>query len=376
MRYPAVRFARNYAILRYAIREWPRLLVLIGLNAVAALVAALQPWPMKLLVDYALQHAKGSPLPAIVRPFVLALSPVALVVAAAVATVAMFALNTLLSNAVSWAWAVAGQRMVYGVAADVFRRLQRVSLLLHTQRKVGDSLTLLTHDVWGVYTMCEAVLIGPARHLLTVVAIGLVAWRLDPGLTLLSLTIIPALAATARFFGPRLLKKARGNRELQAKLFSFMQQNLSALPMVQAFGTETRNNFEFGRLADLGVLQLRRNALLKSWYSTVSGIIPSIGVAVVLYAGGQRVLAGTLSLGSLLVFLAYLRTMQEALRGLLHNYSSLRTVEASIERLMEVLDADDMIREVPGAPALPARGASEGSNISLEGVVFGYEPGR
>ena len=331
---------------------------------------------MKLLVDYALGDVPVSRLPSVVRSVASAMTPAGLVVAAALATVALFVVSTLLSSAVSWTWQVAGQRMVYAVAADVFRRLQRVSLLFHTRRTVGDSLSVLTGDVWGVYTLADALVLGPIRDLSTMVTIGFIAWRLDPKLTLLALTVIPALGAAARFFGPRLLKRARSIRETQALILSFLQQTLSALPMVHAFAAEDRNTRHFEELGETALARLRRNSFLRSGFSTVAGLIPAVGTAVILYAGGRRVLAGTLSVGSLLVFLAYLHTMQNALRGFLESYASLKTVEANTERIAEVLDADDMVREDPGARPLPARKAGEGSEIRLENVVFGYVPGH
>ncbi len=366
-------------VLRYALRQWPYLLALVAVNALTSLVAALQPWPMKLLVDKALGHATGpaaAKLPPFLERLTVHMPPTEIVTLAALATIGLFFVNTILSNAVAWLWAIAGRRMVYAVAADLFRRLQRLSQLFHRGRSVGDSLSRLTVDTWGVFTVTDAILIGPSMNLFTIATISIVAWRLDPGLTLLSLTIIPLLGASARFLGRRLLKRARQKRLAESRLFSFLQQTLSALPMVQAFGAETRNGEVFGRMADFEISRLRKDNFLRSGFGAVKDLITTIGMAVILVAGGRRVLAGTLSIGSLLVFVSYLRTMQGALKGLLANYANFKGVEASIERVFEVLDAEDTVRDIPGARPLPAPKAGEGAHVSIEGVVFGYEPGR
>jgi ATP-binding cassette, subfamily B, bacterial len=367
---------KYHVLLRYAFRQWRRLLVLVALSGLGAAVAALQPWPMKLLVDYALGHGADEALPAAVERLLSGVSPAGLVLVAAAATLLLFVVNSLLGAGLTLTWAVAGRRMVCDVAEELFRRLQRFSLLFHNRRHVGDSLTLLTKDSWSVITLTDALLIGPLRHLIVVITIGVVAWRLDPGLTLLSLTIIPVMGASARFFGLRLLERARSTREAQSQLFSFLQQTLTVVPMVQSFGAETRNTGRFRQMLDIEIGHMRRDALTRSGFAGMKAVIPTVGTAVILYFGGLRVLAGTLSIGSLLVFLAYLRTMQQAIKGLFDNYSALRSAEANLERVLEVFETEEQVREVAGARPLPAIVCGQGARVRLERVVFGYEEGR
>lgn len=359
-------------------RQWPRLLVLIGLNAIAAGIAAVDPWPMKLLVDYALHHGKGKGggLPPAIERLMHGVTPSGFIIAAAGATLALFVINSFVSAGLAWTWTVAGRRMVYEVASDLFRRLQRRSLLTHARSNIGDSLTRLTVDTWSVYTVTEMLLIGPVRNVFTLATIGLVAWRLDSRLTLLALTIIPALAASAGFFGRRLLERARKERRAQSVLYSFLQQTLSALPMVKAFTAEQRNVNYFNEIGKVEVERIRRTTLLRGGFVTVRDLITTIGTAVILVAGGRRVIAGTLSLGSLLVFLSYIRNIQGSLAGLLENYAGLKTVEANVERVFDVLDADELVRDAPGALPLPARPKGEGAEVRIENVVFQYERDR
>jgi ATP-binding cassette subfamily B protein/subfamily B ATP-binding cassette protein MsbA len=108
-------------------------------------------------------------------------------------------------------------------------------------------------------------------------------------------------------------------------------------------------------------------------YGLINGLATTAGVALVLYAGSQRVLTGALSVGSLLVFLAYMRSLQSAAQGLLKTYGRIKSVEASIDRVLEVLDAQWEVRDRLGAR--PLRGGVCG-HVRLEGVSFGYEPGR
>jgi ATP-binding cassette subfamily B protein len=364
---------RYFRLLRYTVRQWPMLLLIAGISLAAAATVTLQPWPMKLLVDYALGSA-GVPgwTHSLLASLSLPATAAAVIAVAAVASFLLWALNNALDVSASWAWTIAGQRLVYDLAADLFHRLQRLSLLFHTRRTVGDSLSRLTGDTWSIYTVSSSLLIAPMQHLATLVTIGIVAWKLNPDLAMLSLGMGPALGASALFFGNRLKRRSKLSRETQAGVLSFVHQTLTALPIVQAFDTREQNTLRFQGLASDAVTRSQRTVLLTSLSGVVNGLITTAGTATILYFGGLKVLAGTLSLGSLLVFLAYLRSLQTASEGLLAVYTTFKTTSASIDRVFEVLDSEEMVREQPGAPVLPmVRG-----HVQLEALTVGYEPGR
>jgi ATP-binding cassette subfamily B protein/subfamily B ATP-binding cassette protein MsbA len=329
---------------------------------------------MKILVDYALGDTA---VPALVGSLVgnwnLTVMPFVLVVTAALASLGLYALNTVLDVGLSWFWSAAGQRMVYDLAEKLFHRLQRLSLLFHSQRTVGDSLSRLTEDTYCVYTLTNALLVSPAQQVLTLLTIGIVAWSLEPALTVLSLAVAPVMAASALFFGARLKRRNKLNREAQSRLLSFVHQTLTAIPVVQAFGSENRNIQQFQYLATDAVAQSQRGILLKSTYGFANGSITTVGTAIVLYAGGQQVLLGTITVGSFLVFLAYLQSLQQAFRGLLATYGNLKSVEASIDRVLEILDAQEQVQDAPGAQPLPPGGVK--GWVRLENVTFGYQLG-
>jgi len=368
---------RYRRLLAYAVPQWPALALIVALSLVLSAVAALQPWPLKVLVDHAVG---GDPVPEAARVVLDALAPasraLALIAAAALAAFGLFVLGAALEAGLIWLWALAGQRMIYALAADLFAQFQRLSLIYHGTRPVGDALGRLTEDTWSVYAVTDALLVAPARHLLTLAAVGAVAWQLDPRLTLIAALVAPLLAVFALLLGRPLTGRERRERETRSRLMAFVQQTLSAIPVVQVFCAEGRNRERFLDLAGHSVAASRDNAVAKQGYTLVNGTAATAGFAVVLFAGGQAVLEGRLSLGSLLVFIAYMRTLQSAFLGLLRTYGSLRSAGARIERVMEVLDARDRVPERPGARAIPAPGGGGGRRVTLESVTFGYEPGR
>ena len=361
-------------LIPHILRQWPPLAGILALTMANSGLTALEPWPMKVFVDYALgTTAIPGPLGSLLQELSLTAAPTTLIMVAALGSLALFTLRTASSTALGIAWAVGGYRMVYDLASHLFHRLQRLSLLFHSHRAVGDSLSRLTDDAYCVFSVTDELLMGPAGHLLTLATVVVVAWTLDSALTLLALAVAPVLGASSLIFGPRLKRPAQLSREAESRLLSFVHQTLTTIPVVQAFSTEARNRRQFERLAKDALVLSQRGGLLSSGYGVLNGLIASLGTAVILYVGGQRVLSGTLSLGSLLVFLAYLQSMQGASQGLLGIYGKLKPLEARVDRVLEILDAEEQVRDCPGASEL---GPEVRGHVRLEGVTVGYEAGR
>jgi ATP-binding cassette subfamily B protein len=348
-----------------------------ALTVVMSATSALQPWPMKILVDHALQHQPAPEwLAHVLRAVGVATDGPSLIVAAAAASVLVYAVSAILSLALTWAWAVAGQRMVYALSTDLFHRLQRLSLRYHSRNGVGDSLSRLSGDTWCVYTLTSQ-LVTPFEKMLTIVVMGGIAWQLHPGLTMLAFSTAPLIAGASFYFGKRLKRRAQAGRDAGTRLVSFLQQTLAAMPIVHAFRAEQRNLERFRDLSHSAIDAAEQGALTGSAFGLVTGLITTAGTAVVVFFGTTHALAGELSLGSLLLMIAYMQRIQSAAEALLKVYSAMKPVEASIERVIEVMDSDENdVREKRSAPPLPARGRGRRGRVVFENVTFGYEKDR
>jgi ATP-binding cassette subfamily B protein len=366
---------RYKRLLPYVFRQWRFLIAIFVLTIISSAMAALQPWPMKLLVDYALGDS-GAPARLANLLSVLELEPTSktLVILAALCSLCIFAVTSVLSVALSLSWTIGGQRMVFDLAADLYDRLQRLSLLFHHRRSIGDTLSRLTGDAWSVTTL-SSVMMSPVQQACTLVAIGAVAFSLDAPLAMLSFAVAPFLAASSLFFGRRMKKKSRESREAESRLMSFVHQTLGAIPVVQAFGAEPRNGKRFQDLSEDCVAVSQRGALVSSSYGLVNGLIITAGTAIILYIGGLRVLSGAMTLGTLLVFLSYVRTLQGVSRGFFQTFIKLKSAEAKMDRVLEILESEDDVPEHPSARPIPSGGSDRG-HVSFEAVTFGYEQDR
>jgi ATP-binding cassette subfamily B protein/subfamily B ATP-binding cassette protein MsbA len=356
-------------------RQWRWLVAIFVLTIASSAAAALQPWPMKLLVDYGLGHADTpDSIAATLELLGVTASPMAMVILAALATLVLFVVTSALGVGLSVSWSMAGQRMAYSLAGDLFARLQRLSLLFHRRRSVGDSLSRIMEDTWCVSQLADSMLMAPLHQTITLIAMVWIGFALDPVLATLALAIAPLLALSSRFFGKRLKRRSKLGREAKSRLMSFVHETLSAIPLVQMFGTQSRHTARFQELAGDAVSLAQRGNLLGSSYGLVNGLITTTGMALVLYVGGVRVLSGDISLGTLLVFLAYVRQMQNSSGGLFKVFAKLKAAEASVERILEVMDSDEVIHDRPHPQALPELPRGQRGHIRIEGVTFGYEP--
>ena len=361
-------------LVKYAARRWRSLVSIIALTLITPLISALSPWPMKLLVDGALN---GNAIPEWVSQSMhaagVSTTPIAYITLAAILSLVFFLLASALDAALSLTWTAAGQGMVYDLAADLFARLQRLSLLFHNRRETGDSLARIGGDAWCVYGITENLLVAPMQHSLTLVTLGIVAYQLDPYLTGVSLLIAPAMAGTVLFFGPRLKRWSEQQRTSESRLTSFVHQTIAAMPLVQTFATRDRNVANYQRIAAGAVRINLAGSVLKNSYTLLSGFVAAVGVAIVMVVGARRVQIGALSVGGLLVFIAYLRTLHGAAQGLMQIHGSMKSIDARVDRVAELLHSQESVPESPGARVL---NMVRPFSVVLDDVFFGYEADR
>jgi ATP-binding cassette, subfamily B, bacterial len=360
-------------LIGFARRQHRSFLLIAALTLAAALFAACQPWPLKLVVDHVLGKL---PVPPALDQVLLRLgltpsAPVLLVIATGGGLI-LFALNSAVEIILATRWTAAGRRMVYDLSEELFGRLQRRSILFHRHGSVGDAMSRVTEDSWCLYRVLDTLILAPAQALLTMGLMFVLMAQLDLLLAVLAAAVAPCMVAASFLVGRPLHAAARLKREIESRIQSHLQQTLTGLPLVQAFVQEGREGDRFRQFAEAAIRIQQYSTLLGSVNSLSSGLVTALGTGVILWVGAQRVLEGRLSLGSLLVFIVYLTSLQAQVKVLSRLHTALRGFQASLDRVMEVLEAPPEVAERPGAaPLSPVRG-----RVQFENVVFGYEPGR
>lgn len=372
---------RNYGplqlcawVLPYTFHRWQQLLIVLITMLLRIGLDVLRPWPMALLIDHVLRRA---PMPPLLARFVDWLpgpaTPVNLITWSVGATVVLFLLGWTLGVITGYANISLGQRMVYDLAADLFAKLQQLSLRFHTSRPVGDNIRRVTSDCSCISIILKDALIPGISAVISLVTMFLFMWKMDPKLTLLALVVVPYLALVFRFYARPMAERGYAQQEIEGKIYDVVEQTFSAMPAVQAFGREELNERRFAETTRETLGATITNTNVQMQFNVLVGLATAGGTAGIFWFGAQHALADQLTLGHILVFLSYLGSLYAPLDTLMYSSSTIQEAAGSARRVREVLETEREVADKPGAVALASRVAG---HVAVERVTFGYDPAR
>ncbi len=330
----------------------------------------LQPWPMKILIDNVLgKRPLSGTLAHIATFFPGASTRGGLLTWVVLATLVFFAANSLTDVILTRAWIRVSRGMVYELGSDIFAHLQRRSLLFHSRNSVGDSISRITGDSWCVFTVVETLLFAPLHSFITLVGVLIVMVHMDLTLTLVSIGLTPFAGGLTVLFARRVRATIKRQREIQSNIQSHVQRTFTGISIVQAFTREDREHRRFQEFAADSIRAQQSNVFVGSFARLCVGLVSSLGAALVLWIAARHVMEGRLTIGSLLVFLAYLAILRGQLKTFTGMYGVLQGVGVGVDRVMGVLEGDLEVQDRAGAIALPP----VQGHVRIEHAVFGYE---
>jgi ATP-binding cassette subfamily B protein/subfamily B ATP-binding cassette protein MsbA len=324
----------------------------------------LKPWPLQVVIDNVLG---GKPFQIVA---VSSSSPTLILLGACLAIVVVHfgaGALTLLHN---YTTIRVGQNMVNDLRGALYAHLQRLSLAFHGRQRVGDLLYRITADSFAVQTM---IMNGALPILSAAVLLGgmlVVLFPLDPGLTLLALTVVPILFALIAGFNKKIIDVASEVRATESRVYSLVQWAMSSIKVVQAF---TKEDEEHRRFMGASRESLRATLRLYSWqtlYSAAVNIVIAGGTALVIYAGARAVMSGTLSVGQLIVFISYLAQLYAPINQITQSWGLIAGARVGARRVFEILDTEADLKD--GSRSFPPEGAR--GDVAWRGISFRYRP--
>lgn len=346
----------------------------LALTAFCSVIAVLQPWPLKILADLALaQKQQSDSVQSILGHWSFLSTPVALVVLAAGLSIAVALLNSGTDALLNWVWTVLGHRFARRLSTQLMDRLLTMPFGQFRKYSTGDLLNRLGSDTWAIAKLINSGVITPLTTTLSLIGMLIISWQLSPELCLYAFITTPLIAAATVFFSPKIKRQNKRSREAHGRYTSFVQQTLSAMPLMHVFNAGERNAKRFEELAS-EASQLNEKALiLNRSNALVTGAISVTGTAFIIYIGGSKALAGEISAGTFLLFINYVRSAQGAIESLLRLYQSYQPMIVGLERVFEILQVEDK--------TAPTRSLSQltldrGPAICFQKVSFAYDPGR
>jgi len=319
----------------------------------------LKPWPFKIIVDDFLRA--GSAIRSDWRMWVLLLC---------LALIGIQLLWGIINWITNYLFVKVGLQALLKLRTDLYSYLQSLSLKYHDARRSSDSSFRVAYDSQSIQTIYNKGFTNIFASIVTLIGTFVIMLRLDWQLTLVSLGIVPLVVGAIYLFAHRIRRESTSIQEQESAVLAQAQEGLSSIRMVHAFGREEFEVRQFQQQARQSLQANLRLTLTNVNSALVISTLMVVGTAVMYYIGTLHVLSGTLTLGSLLVFSAYLLMLYQPLESLTYTTWAMEGATAGAKRCFEVLDRQDDVVDSPGAVAISsAQGA-----IAFEAVNFGYAP--
>jgi ATP-binding cassette subfamily B protein len=350
---------------------WPHIVALSFLSLLASPLSLLGPLPLKLIVDSALG---SKPLPGWLAAVVsqsLAESASGRLMIAVLLLVATTALAQLRGLAAGLLDTYTGEKLVLAFRTELFQRVQRLSLAYHDRKGSTDSLYRIEYDAPAIRWITVQGVIPLVNAILTIVLMVYVVARIDWQLALVALLVAPLLFGMTRIFRTRIRDEWSRVKKIESSTMSGMQEAISLLRVVRAFGQEDRENDRFRRRLEQSMYGKLRLTLINGGFDTLIGLTTVASTAVALYIGVRHIQTGQLTLGNLLLVNAYLGQLYSPLSAISRKIADLQAALASAERTFALLDQAPDVPERPDARPL---GRAVGA-VALRDVRFAYPNG-
>ncbi len=343
-------------ILGYA-RPYRLLIALfLGTLVVTSLLSVAQPLLFKRIVDDGISVGNAS-----------------LVTWTALAIAGLAIANAAFGIVSRWYSARIGEGLIFDLRSQVYDHVQHQSIAFFTRAQTGALISRLNNDVIGAQQAFTSTLGGVLGNLMSVSVVLVAMFALSWQITLASLILVPVFLLPARYMGRRLQTLTREQMGLNAEVSSQMNErfNVSGALLVKLFGRPEDEASLFAdrarRVRDIGI----RIAMANRWFFTALTLVAALATAVTYGLGGNLVIQGAITLGTLLALVALLAQLYGPLTALSNVRVDVMTALVSFERVFEVLDLDPLVREPAEPRALP----SGALDVEFDSVSFAYPTG-
>ena len=264
-----------------------------------------------------------------------------------------------------------GQHVIIDIRSEVFRKLQRLSMSFYDKNKTGTIMSYVTNDVNAL----QGAMVDNTIELVTegIILIGSVCAMvyLDWKLTLFTILTFPVVLYFMNFFGKKIRRSGGQIQAATADITSVLQESVSSARVVKSFVREQYEIERFERENEANLKANLKNAKYMATLTPTIEFVAALGVTLILWYGGNNVIAGETTAGSLVAFLAYAVNISNPIKRITRVSGNIQKALAAAQRVFDVLDLREEVQDLPDAKALPA----VTGNVSFEHVTFSYNAG-
>ncbi len=360
-------------VVGYALRRRLPLMAVLATMLLQVGLDVLKPLPTVFLIDYVLdKHAMPLWVQELVSLLPGAKTPLNLVSWSVGATLLIFLVSSGVGLVGEYAGISLGQRMIYDLAADLFTKLQELSLRFHSSKSVGDNIRRVTADCSCVATIFKDALLPVTSSAVSLVVMFGIMWHLNVPLTLLALAVVPFMVWVFRRYTGPMQDLSYRQQETESEIYELVERTFSAIPAVQAF---CREEFNDRSLADINQRTLSASLALTHLelrFKILVGLATAVGTAAILWFGAGLALAGKFTIGEIVWFLSYLGSLYGPLESIMYTNSTIQGAAGSARRVLEIMETEREVYDRPGAMEL----SGSRGHVQMENVTFGYEADR
>src|ERR1051326_8879720 len=331
----------------------------------------LEPWPLKIVFDHIFGTKK---VPGWLASFVaptFGLDKLGILHFAVAAVIVNALLGAASDYAEKYLTTSVGQWVMHDLRRALYHHIQRLSLAYHDRKSTGDLISTVTADIDAIQDFISQALLGIVVNVLTLVGMLVVMFFIDWRFTLIALSVTPFLFVVVYTYTRRIKKASRDLRKKEGEVVSVVAEVLGSIRVVKAFAREDYEEERFTKQSLESVEMALKARSLKAKLAPVVEVIIAVGTCFVLWYGVKLVMTSQMSTGSLLVFLFYLGKMYKPMKDLSKMTDTMSKAAVGYERIHQVVETEDTIRNLPGAKKAPQlRG-----EIEFDHVNFGYTDG-
>jgi len=347
------------------------LAVILAAMLVQTVMSLAAPWPLKIVIDTVIGNRRQ---PEWINWLLTMLGGAAhkghIAVAAAIATVLIAVVTGAAMYAVSYFTESLSQSIGNDLRMRLYSHLQELSLAYYDTTRVGTILSTLTSDVQTIQSFASTATLNIVTNTLTVVGMIVVMLLCRWDFTLIAVAVTPLLFLFVLRVNKAVRTAVREVRTHQSDLTAILQEGLQSIQVVQAFGREDHQAAQV-RAASINTVTAWLNARrVSSLLSPIVGMAIALCTGLVLWRGSLLILAGTMTVGALTVFLAYLAKFFQPIRDLAQMTNTIAQVSVAFERVVALMDTDKVIPET----ATPTNPSQLHGEIIFHHVAFGYDP--
>jgi ATP-binding cassette subfamily B protein len=284
---------------------------------------------------------------------------------------AVYATEAVVSWLQTYVMAPASQQAVTDIRADLFAKLQTLSLRYFDERTHGELMSRLTNDVDNISNVLTSGVTGLISNLLSLIGVAAMMFLLNVRLAIVTLITVPLMVMVSRWISRRTRAGFRQQQTFLGDLNGIIEETVAGQRVVKAYGRAPSVIKEFRAVnQDLRTASTRAQ-VFAGVLPPLTNLVNNVGLTIVAGAGGWMAVQGLATVGDIASFVQYARRFGWPLNGIASLYNSIQSAIAGAERVFQVLDEEPELADAPDALALER---VEGQ-VVFEDVCFGYEPG-